>query len=209
MSKNDGAEDRVVVAGICGSLRPGSYTRRALALALEGAASSGADTRLIDLNEYQLAFCDGNTDATHYPPDVTRLRGDVRSAHGLILATPEYHGGVSGVLKNALDLMGFDEFEGKMIGLLGISGGGLGAINGLNSLRNVGRALHAWVLPDQVAIPHAREAFEDDRFRDASVAKRVNNLGRQVARFAYLHTSQKAQEFMRAWEEAPENPGAA
>ena len=57
-----------------------------------------------------------------YPPGVGKLREEVRAAEGIILGTPEYHGGFSGVLKNALDLMGFDEFEGKMMGLVGVSG---------------------------------------------------------------------------------------
>ena len=52
-------KEKVRVAGICGSLRGGSYTRLALAVALKGAADAGAETQLIDLRDYQLAFCDG------------------------------------------------------------------------------------------------------------------------------------------------------
>src|SRR6266568_1457230 len=139
-------ESVVRIAGISGSLRVGSYTRSAVAAALEGAAEVGAETRLIDLRDYQLVFLNSREEA-EYPPDVLRLRADVRQADGLILGTPEYHGGLSGALKNALDLMGFDEFEGKMIALVGVSGGRLGAFDALNSLRNIGRALHAWVIP--------------------------------------------------------------
>jgi FMN reductase len=68
---------------------------------------------------------------------------NLRRKKRIILVTPEYHGGYSGVLKNALDLMGFDEFEGKMLGLVGVSGGRMGAFGARNSLREVGRALHA------------------------------------------------------------------
>ena len=64
------------------------------------------------------------------------------------------------MLKNALDLMGFDEIEGKMIGLVGVSGGAMGAFDALNSLRNVGRALHAWVVPEQAAVAEAWKAFD-------------------------------------------------
>jgi len=56
------------------------------------------------------------------------LREEVKQAHGIILGTPEYLGSYSGVLKNALDLMGFEEFEGKMLGLLGVSGGAMGRL---------------------------------------------------------------------------------
>ena len=85
-----------------------------------------------------------------------------------ILATPEYHGGSSGVLKNALDLMGFDEFEGKMVGLVGVSGGRMGAVDALNTLRNIGRALHAWVVrwTEQAGIEGAQEVGRGvERFR--------------------------------------------
>ena len=199
--------DKVKVVGICGSLREGSYTRMALGIALRGAEERGAETQLIDLRKYKLVFCDGG-DSAETPKDVSRLQAEVQRAHGVILATPEYHGGYSGVLKNALDLMGFDEFEGKMIGLLGVSGGGMGASGALTSLRSVGRALHAWVVPEQVAIGNVDEVFEaDGRCRDAEIEKRLKSLGGQVAKFAALHNSEHFREFLRLWEAAPSNPG--
>ena len=103
----------VRVVGICGSLRPDSFTRMALAEALEGAAERGAATQLIDLREYQLPFVTTTDGPEQQLPGVIQLRAEARSADGIILATPEYHGTFSGVLKNALDLMGFDEFEAK------------------------------------------------------------------------------------------------
>ena len=66
---------------------------------------------------------------------MVNLRRTVQGAHSIIWGTPEYHGGPSGVLKNALDLMGFDEFQGKVVGLVGTSGGEMGATNALNSPR--------------------------------------------------------------------------
>jgi len=198
------------VAGICGSLRKGRFTRMALHVALAGAKEAGARTRLIDLSEYHLIFCDGKEDESGYPKDVFTLREEVRAAQGIILATPEYHGGYSGVLKNALDLMGFEEFEGKMLGLVGVSGGGMGAFGAMNNLRAVGRALHAWVIPEQASIPEAYKVFDESgTLKDSALEKRLKEVGRQVARFAYLHTSEQAQEFLRAWEGAPVNPGGA
>ena len=198
----------VHVVGICGSIRKGSYTRMALMVALRGAEESGAKSELIDLNDYQLAFCDGNEDESGYPEGVFRLRKTVRRAQGIILATPEYHGGYSGVLKNALDLMGFEEFEGKMLGLVGVSGGRLGAFGAMHSLRDVGRALHAWVIPEQATVPQASEIFDEDgKCNDPGTEKRLKEVGRQVVRFACLHTAEKAGEFLREYETAVENPG--
>ena len=200
-------KSRTRVVGICGSLRRGSYTRMALRIALRGAEDAGVEAQLIDLREYQLAFCDGGDDKK-LPKDVQRLRDDVQRAQGIILATPEYHGGYSGVLKNALDLMGFDEFQGKMIGLVGVSGGGMGASGPLNGLRSVGRALHAWVVPEQAGVPDVSDVFDESgNCKDKSVEKRLEAVGRQVAKFASLHNSEQARDFLKLWEAATENPG--
>lgn len=202
------SNNAVKVIGMCGSLRKGSYSRKALRIALQGAKSVGAEIQLVDLREYNLNFCDGNKDESNYHSDVVKLRNEVKEAQGIILSTPEYHASFSGVLKNALDLMGFKEFEGKMLGLIGVSGGSMGAIDAINSLRTVGRALHAWVIPEQATIPAAYQAFDDsDNLIDPNLEQRVTEVGRQVARFSYLHSSEEAQEFINLWEEAPENPG--
>lgn len=208
MSTTDRAERACKIVGISGSLRSGSYTTLAVGLALQGAKDLKCETKLIDLREYQLVFCKGEDDESQFPKDVFRLREEVKQAQGIILGTPEYHGGYSGVLKNALDLMGFEEFEGKMLGLIGVSGGAMGASSALESLRNIGRALHAWVVPEQVSIPVAwREFDQAGKLKDTKLGERVRQVGRQVARFAYLHGSGKANEFLQKWEKSLENPG--
>ena len=201
-------EPVIEIVGISGSLRAGSLTRRAVETALEGAAESGAKTRLVDLRDYNLIFRDGK-DESAYPTDVFRLRAEVKQADGIILGTPEYHGSLSGVIKNALDLMSFDEFEGKMIGLVGVSGGRMGAFDALNTLRNVGRALHAWVIPEQASVPEAWNVFtKDGKINDPQYEKRLKEVGRQVVRFARLHKCENALEFLRNWQTAQVNPGA-
>ncbi|HEX8463929.1 MAG TPA: NAD(P)H-dependent oxidoreductase, partial [Abditibacterium sp.] len=139
------------IVGICGSLNNNSATRRALVLTLEAAARAGATTQLLDLRDFHLPFAASGFDAEEFP-DVERFNGLVRECDGHIWATPEYHGSFSGVLKNALDLGSFPEYEGKVVALLGVAGGQIGAINALSHLRTVGRQLHAWVLPQQVSI---------------------------------------------------------
>ena len=113
---------RIRVAAVCGSLRSGSCTRMALRTALDGAQDVGAEVALIDLRDYNLTFCDGGG-GEGYPEDVERLRADLQAAHGLILGSPEYHGSFSGVIKNALDLVG-SELSGKVVGLVGENGSG-------------------------------------------------------------------------------------
>lgn len=207
LKPSDELNTTIRVVAICGSLSQNSKTRAALRIALQGAAAIGAEAHLIDLRKYELVFS-GELPEDDYPEDVFKLRQEVEQAHGIILGTPEYHGGVSGVLKNALDLMGFKEFQGKVIGLVGVAGGAIGAVNSLNSLRTVGRSLRAWVIPEQVSIPRAWQAFDDSgHLTDPQLEKRLVDVGRQVTRFAYLHTSDQATEFLSSWEEAQKNPG--
>jgi FMN reductase len=198
--------EEIRVVGLAGSLRLGSYTKMAVQIALSGAAGAGATTAMLDLNDYNLALTD--LDRRNTPPNVLQLRRDVSAADGIILGTPEYHGGYSGTLKHALDLMGFDEFEGKMIGLVGVSGGILGAANALNGLRTIGRSLHAWVVPKQVSVPRAWDQFsEDGTLNNPRLDSALREVGIQVARFAFLHKFSETENFLDIWQNAPENPG--
>ena len=114
------------------------------------------------------------------------------------------------MLKNALDLLGFEEFEGKMVGLVGVSGGRLGASDAMNSLRSIGRVLHAWVVPTEASVPAVYDAFDEDgEPKDPVVTDRLMAVGSEVARFARLHKCGEHLEFLRAWETAPHNPGGA
>ena len=208
MSNDLQKQEVLRIIGIAGSLKARSYTRMAVQIALEGAEERGAQTQMIDLRDYDLPFCDGSGKEGERAPDILRLREAVSEAHGVILGSPEYHGSFSGVLKNALDLMGFDQFGGKIVGLVGVSGGSLGAINALNDLRRVARWVHAWVIPDQASIPQAGKHFNDDgRLDDEKMTERLREVGREVTRFAYLHNSEQAKKFLESWEQALENPG--
>jgi NAD(P)H-dependent FMN reductase len=195
------------IVGLAGSLRPDSHTRKAVLHALSGANQHGVETELIDLAGLPLS--DAREDESTYPPEVTRLREKLRAAHGIILGTPEYHGGYSGVLKNALDLCGFKEFEGKVVGLVAVSGGAFGGLHPMGSLRGVCRSLHAWVVPEEAAVPHADRAFDEKGNPvEPRTSKRLQAVGREVARFAFLRTNPRVNEFLECWETAVENPGA-
>jgi NAD(P)H-dependent FMN reductase len=196
------------ILGIPGSLREGSHTRQAVAQALQGARQGGVETELLDLRSYELPLCDGRSDESTYPPGVERFRQKLRSADGYVIGTPEYHGSFSGVLKNALDLCGFEEFEGKVVGLVSVSGGAFGGLAGMGALRGICRSLHAWVIPEEAAVPRAGSGFTaDGKLTDAKTVKRLEQVGAEVARFAFLRTSPQVKEFLAAWESAQPNPG--
>ncbi|OLS27609.1 MAG: FMN-dependent NADPH-azoreductase [Candidatus Heimdallarchaeota archaeon LC_3] len=205
MSNKDITPKSEKIVAICGSLRQKSFTRFALNIALKGAEELKAQTYLVDLRDYNLPFYDENED---YPEDVFRLRRNVSEAQGIILGSPEFHGGYTGILKNALDLMGFREFQSKIVGLIGIAGGAAGAINTVNGLRIVCRNLRSWVLPLQVSIPNAKNEFDDQGHPfNSNLEERLKEVGRQVTKFSFLHNSEQIKEFLQLWEQEPQNSG--
>jgi FMN reductase len=188
----------IQVVGLSGSLRALSATRMAVQYALKGAEEEGAKVKVLDLAALPfLGFEkeEGNVKA------VERFRSELRAADGIILGSPEMHGSISGVLKNALDLSGTEEFEGKMIGIIGVAGGRMGAIDTLSHLRTIGRSLHAWVVPAQVSIGDSAEAF-DSKGEPVipEIGERLKEVGRQVAHFGRLHKCENHAQFLKDWE---------
>jgi NAD(P)H-dependent FMN reductase len=170
------------VVGLCGSLRDDSFTRLGLERALSGATDRGAETRLIDLREYDLPMYDPDREPL---PDADRLCGYLEDADSILLGSPMYHGSFSAPLKNALDYSGFDEFEETTVGLLGVSGGKF-PVTTLEHLRSVCRSLNAWVLPHQAAIPNASSQFENGSFVDETIENRVAVLGERAVEYARI-----------------------
>ncbi|NET06324.1 MAG: NAD(P)H-dependent oxidoreductase [Merismopedia sp. SIO2A8] len=169
----------VKIIGIGGSLRPQAYSYQALNLALTRVQALGASTDIFDLRHMTLPLCNGEDEYPGYP-DLVRLKESVRAADGLILATPEYHGSLSGVLKNALDLMSFDEFSGKVTGLISVLGGQSNS-NALNDMRLIMRWVHAWVIPEQIAIGQAWQAFgEDGKLLDDKLSSRFDQFAESL-----------------------------
>jgi NAD(P)H-dependent FMN reductase len=168
------------VIALCGSRRDGSHTRSGLARVLDAAERRGATTDLVDLGELTLPLFDP---ATPDAGDAPELRRRLRDADGVVLGTPMYHGSYASPLKTALDYCGFEEFEGTTVGLLVVAGGGF-PTPALEHLRSVARALDAWVLPHQVAIPEADGAFEGGELTDEALRERVETLGTELVAYA-------------------------
>jgi FMN reductase len=169
----------VRIVGIGGSLRPNSYTQIALQVAAQRIEALGAEVEILDLRQLQLPFCTGAKEYPEYP-DVQQLQNTVTRADGLILATPEYHGSVSGVIKNALDLMSFNELSGKVTGLISVLGGQSNS-NALNDLRLIMRWVHGWVIPEQIAIGQAWGAFNPEgKLTDEKLSQRFDEFAQSL-----------------------------
>ena len=168
------------VVAIPGSLRERSYTRLATRRALDAAESGGATTDMIDLRDLDLPVYDGDAGEAG---DAVELARRVREADSVLLGTPVYHGSYSAPLKNALDYCGFDEFEHTTVGLLAVAGGSF-PTSALEHLRSVCRALNAWVLPHQAALPRVSSQFRDGELVDERMADRVDTLGVRLVEYA-------------------------
>lgn len=169
----------VKIIGIGGSLRADSYSYQALELAMQRLEALGAETEILDLRTMNLPFCNRDHDYADFP-DVEKLRNSVKEADGLVLATPEYHGSVSGVLKNALDLLSFEHLDSKVTGLISVLGGQANS-NALNHLRLIMRWVHAWVIPEQVAVGQAWKAFSPEgKILDEKLAERFDKFAQSL-----------------------------
>ncbi|MBU8880112.1 NAD(P)H-dependent oxidoreductase [Bacillus sp. FJAT-29790] len=109
----------------------------------------GAD--LIDLSRGEIPLYNGEEEQ-HQLPAIKELRKQIAVSDGIILASPEYHSGMSGSLKNALDFLSSEQFAHKPVGLLVVAGGGKGGMNALNNMRIVGRGVYANVIPRQLVL---------------------------------------------------------
>lgn len=142
-----------LIVGFGGTARAGSASEQALRTALE---ATGADTAL---------FGAGDLDFPLYAPGVTRPDARVRAfleairgADGIVIASPGYHGGVSGLVKNAIDWVeelrddARPYFEGRRVGLIVVADGWQATVTTLTSLRSIVHALRGWPTPLGVAI---------------------------------------------------------
>lgn len=179
------------ILAFAGSLRTGSYNRKILAAAADGARAAGADVTRIDLRDFPLAVYDGDLEAADgLPESVRSLKSHFDAADGLLLACPEYNAGIPGTLKNVLDWVSrpgpgekpLQAFRGKVAALCSASPGALGGVRGLLQMRSVLGSIGVVVLSDQVSLPKANEAFDDEgNVVDPGRRKALMELGGALA----------------------------
>jgi NAD(P)H-dependent FMN reductase len=176
-----------------GSLRRDSYNQKLAAVAAQGAREAGAEVTLIALRDFPMPLLDQDVEAASGLPDAAkRLKQLFREHHGLLIASPEYNSSITAALKNAIDWVSRTEsddepslaaYSGKAAILCAASPGALGGLRGLVHVRAILGNIGVTVLPDQVAVAKAYEAFrEDGSLADEKLAARVKGLGAQLAR---------------------------
>lgn len=177
------------IVGIGGTLRPDSTSERALRLALRAAAKHGATTEVITARELDLPMYD--PDREECVEAAEHLIDLVRRADGLIISSPAYHGGPSGLLKNAIDYLQAlatdpDPYlHNKAVGCIAAASGWQAGITTLAAIRSVVHALRGWPTPLGVTINSATGPFgPDGNVLDAKVGDQLEIMGSQVFIFA-------------------------
>lgn len=187
------------ILAFAGSLRKESYNKKMVKVAAEGARVAGAEVTYIDLADYPLPLFDEDLEAAEgLHPNARKLKDLFLAHHGLLIASPEYNSSVTAVLKNVIDWVSrpvqgappLEAFRGKTAVLMSASPGALGGLRGLVHLRAILGNIQVLVLPDQIAVIKAYEAFDEQgRFKDAKQEQTVEALGAKLAHtLGKLHT---------------------
>jgi len=179
------------ILAFAGSTRTDSYNKKLVRVAADGARAAGAEVSLLDLRDLNLPLFDEDLEARSGLPEGAKRLKELLKAHGgMLIASPEYNSSITAVLKNAIDWASRSApgeaplacFADKVAGLMSASPGALGGLRGLVHARAILGNIRVIVLPDQVAVPKAHEAFgPDGRLKDAAMQKMVEGIGAQVA----------------------------
>jgi NAD(P)H-dependent FMN reductase len=153
-----------------GSTREGSFNRKLAALAHHIASANGLEAVLIELKDYPMPLYNGDLEAKEGPPERARaFKALLAEYQGVFIASPEYNSSVTPLLKNTLDWVSrvkddqIDVFRSRVFAISGASPGYYGAMRSLLHLRQILEiGLGASVIPQQIAVPRAMDAFEGD-----------------------------------------------
>ena len=191
VSTNDGMDARPLIVGLGGTMRPASSTERLLRSVLVEVEQAGGRCVMLDGASLDLPLF-----APHRPERSLAARHLVetlRLADGVIIASPGYHGTISGHMKNALDyiedLSGDQRpyLEGRAVGCCAAAAGWQASVTTLAALRSVVHALRGWPTPMGVTVNSADALFaEDGSVVQNHLRAAIGIMARQVVEFATL-----------------------
>ncbi|MBQ59263.1 MAG: NADPH-dependent FMN reductase [Euryarchaeota archaeon] len=168
------ANKAIKVLGLSGEYRPTSKCGMLVNLALDIAKENGAEIYFWDLDVKPLPLvgeegCWDNQNVKEFQELATEM-------DAFLIASPEYHGTMSGAMKNTFDWLYTKHVKGKVFGLMSTLGGVTNS-NTLNHMRIMLRWIHGWPVPEQLAIGNVKEAFDDDgKLVDPKIVERLNSV---------------------------------
>lgn len=186
------------IVAFAGSSRLGSFNTKLIQIAVDAAREASAEVTLVDLRALALPLFDQDLESSDGLPDgAKRLKSLLRESDGFLIASPEYNSSITPLLKNAIDWASRAEtdselplvaYRDKAAALFSASPGGFGGLRGLVTLRSILGNIGVHVLPDQVCISTAHEAFDETgKLKDARKTAVVSGLARALVDFATKH----------------------
>jgi len=178
------------ILAFAGSLRRNSWNKKLARIAADAARAAGGEVTLLDLADLPMPLYDGDHEESQgLPENAKRFKRLMMEHSGLLISCPEYNSSISAVLKNAIDWASRQEagetplqcFDGKVAALLAASPGALGGLRGLVTVRSILGNIRVLVLPEQLAVAKAHEAFtEDGKLKDAKQQASVEAIARRL-----------------------------
>jgi NAD(P)H-dependent FMN reductase len=176
---------------IPGSLRSGSLNARLAAAIAHELAQSGAEVTRISLTDFPLPIYDGDLQAkSGVPKHAVNLKRMIGAHHGVLIVTPEYNSSVPALVKNTIDWISRVQdphetrgqvFRERVFAIAAASGGRLGGTRALAALRLILTACHATVVPNQLALSYADQAYDEmDHLKHPADIEALKALVRQL-----------------------------
>ena len=176
---------------IPGSLRTGSHNARLAAAAAHELAQAGAEVTRISLSDFPLPIYDGDLQSkSGVPKHAVNLKRMMSAHHGVLIVTPEYNSSVPPLLKNTIDWVSRVQdphetrgqvFRDRAFAIAAASDNRLGGTRALAALRLILTACHALVVPNQLALSFASEAYDDrDRLKHPADIEALGAMVRQL-----------------------------
>jgi chromate reductase, NAD(P)H dehydrogenase (quinone) len=180
---------------IPGSLRTGSLNAKLAATIAHELLVAGVEVTRISLSDFPLPIYDGDLQAkSGIPKNALNLKRMMGAHHGVLIVTPEYNSSVPALVKNTIDWISRvhdpqetrgQVFRDRAFAIAAASGGRLGGARALAALRLILTACHAPVVPNQLALSFAEQAYDDkDRLKHANDIEALNAMLRQLIEFS-------------------------
>ncbi|GAA3127020.1 NADPH-dependent FMN reductase [Streptomyces rectiviolaceus] len=186
------------IAAVGGSLRSASMSAAVLRSCCRRARFAGATVTLLTGPDLELPLY--NPEMTRPSPRAQRLLDALRSADGVLLSSPTYHGGMSGLMKNALDhteALAKETpcyLDGRAVGCLTVAWNDVAGASALATLRSSVQALRGWTVPMGVVVPAGTDITPDGACADPRTTRRLEILTDQVLEFARMRIASQAMD---------------
>jgi len=178
--------DSFKILGIGSSLNKRSTSTRILQITLEKSRKYGANVSLLNLREFNLPIFNPNK-PRETTSDIIKINKEVNESDAFILATPDYHGSMSGGMKNFLDYYWY-EFSGKLFGYI-VSSHEKG-LTVIDHMRTAVRQCYGWSLPYGLSINSENDFDIDGNIKNVYLNQRINNMARDMVTYGKLLSEQ-------------------